>query len=388
MASPRMSDDLCTATIIQWEAAGRNQARAAQSLGVPRPTFASRLQEALARKGGAEPSTDVAVEARDALAPYYVKGVSTLRNAAGDIVAEWTKTAVDQQVRADAIQAAMLALAEPLRGMGPVTPAPDNTDDDLLVVYPMGDPHFGLYSWAAETGDTFDLDEAERVTCAAIDRLVSTAPNASHATLLNLGDFYHADDSSNATPGHGNKLDVDTRYAKVMQVGAKAMRWCVLRLLEKHKTVRVRNVAGNHDPHASFALSMALDAWFENDPRVTVDMSPASHSYQVFGLNLIGEHHGDMTKAANLPGVMATDRAKDWGATEFRVWHCGHVHHDSAKEYPGVTVETHQTLAAKDAWHSASGYRSRRSMKAITYHREFGEVHRSKCDYAMLRVAA
>jgi hypothetical protein len=384
-----MSDELCSATIAQWEAAGRNSTQAALNEQLPRATFQHRLREAMARRGGVEPSTDTAEgPPREGLDPYVIKGVSTYYDANGDKRGEWVKTALDKQLQADAIRASLEALAEPLRGMGPLVPAPVGTDDDLLVVYPMGDPHFGLYAWADETGDDFDLDEAERVTCAAIDRLVATAPNATHATLLNLGDFYHADDSTNATPGHGNRLDVDTRYIKVMRVGAKAMRWCILRLLEKHQTVRVRNVPGNHDPHASFALAMALDAWFDGNPRVTVDMSPASHSYQVFGLNLIGEHHGDMTKPGDLLGVMATDRAQDWGNTTFRVWHCGHVHHDSVKEFPGVTVETHQTLAGKDAWHAAKGYRSRRSMKAVTYHREFGEVHRSRCDIAMLRGAA
>jgi hypothetical protein len=33
-------------------------------------------------------------------------------------------------------------------------------------------------------------------------------------------------------------------------------------------------------------------------------------------------------------------------------------------------------LAAKDAWHSEKGYRSKRDMKAIVLHREYGEVAR------------
>jgi hypothetical protein len=33
--------------------------------------------------------------------------------------------------------------------------------------------------------------------------------------ILNLGDFFHADNELNRTQVSGNALDVDTRYAKV-----------------------------------------------------------------------------------------------------------------------------------------------------------------------------
>jgi len=367
--------------IAVWEEKGRNQMHTATALGISR----SKVQGALDRRGFRGGVT--AGPERDGGKAYIVKGVSTYFDKDGVQRGQWVKTKLDDEMRESLVREFVNSMAEPIRGMSPLIASPVGTDDELLVVYPMGDPHFGMYSWAAETGDDFSLEEAERVTCAAIDRLVAMAPNATQATLLNLGDFYHADDSRNVTPGHGNMLDVDTRYAKVMQVGAKAMRWCVMRLLEKHEHVRVRNVRGNHDPHASFALAMALDAYFENNPRVTVDMSPASHTFQRFGKVLIGECHGDMTKPADLPGVMMNDAREHISDTTFWHWHCGHVHHDSLKEYQNVTVEHHRTLAGKDAWHAAKGYRSGRTMKAITYSKLYGEVHRSTCDIAMLRPA-
>lgn len=82
---------------------------------------------------------------------------------------------------------------------------------------------------------------------------------------------------------------------------------------------------------------------------------------------------------------MAADRPEDWGATEFRHWLCGHIHHWTAKEHPGVVVETFRTLAGKDAWHAGKGYRSRRDMNCIVYHKQYGEIQRVRCDIAMLR---
>ena len=360
---------------------GNNQTHAARALGIARET----LQRTLRKEGII--GGMVASAARDGGGAYVVKGVSTYFDGDGNARGQWIKTKLDDEKREAMVRAAIEAMAEPLRGMGPITATPAHTDDDLLVLYPWGDPHFGLHCWGKETGDDFDLAEAERLTCAAVDRLVAMAPNASQAILLNLGDMFHMDDQTNATPGHGHQLDADTRFAKVLQVGVKAVRWAILRMLQKHARVRVRNVPGNHDPHASLALALAIDAYFDNDPRVTVDLSPGVFTFYRFGKVLLGECHGDTTKPADLPGVMMNDAREHISATEFWHWNCGHIHHDSVKEYQGVVVETHRTLAPKDAWHAKQGYRSGRTMKAISYHREHGEVSRLTCDVSMLRAA-
>jgi hypothetical protein len=83
-----------------------------------------------------------------------------------------------------------------------------------------------------------------------------------------------------------------------------------------------------------------------------------------------------MTKPDRLPGVMASDRAEDWGQTKHRRFYCGHVHHKSVKEYPGVTVETLGTLAPRDAWAAASGYRSEQDLQLDVWHRRWGLVNR------------
>ena len=116
-------------------------------------------------------------------------------------------------------------------------------------------------------------------------------------------------------------------------------------------------------------------------------MSPSGFFYNRFGKVLIGSTHGDGAKLADLPSIMADDAADEWAAARFRVWHCGHFHHDQVKEYRGCTVETHRTLAAGDAWHRYEGYRAGRDMKAIVYHREYGEVNRVRCGVEMLEAA-
>jgi hypothetical protein len=62
----------------------------------------------------------------------------------------------------------------------------------------------------------------------------------------------------------------------------------------------------------------------------------------------------------------------------------GHVHHKDIKDYPGVTVEYTRTLAAQDAWSHGAGFRSKRTMEAVTFHRTDGEVARSTVGMAQI----
>jgi len=323
------------------------------------------------------------------VAPGFAMGkVTVQRGAGGAVERTWERQSPDSQGALDALTAALDGILGDAKGALGKIAAPKHYDADLLTLIPMGDPHFGLMTWAKEVGEDFDLKIAESLTFAAVDRLCAMTPASETAMLLNLGDFYHADNGTNRTPQSGNSLDVDGRFQLIAQVGLRAMVRCVRRLLEKHGKVIIRNNRGNHDPHQAFMLSLALEALFSNEPRVDVEMTPASFYYFRFGKTLIGSTHGDGAKLADLPLIMASDVPHDWALATWRVWHCGHFHHDQLKDHPGCTVETHRTLATNDAWHKHAGYRSGRDMKAIIYSREHGEVSRIRCGLSMLKEAA
>jgi hypothetical protein len=333
---------------------------------------------------GYAPASDYTHEVPE---PLVLKGVSTLYDAQGNVVQQWVKSQLDKSLARDAIEEWVSWLVQDAKGLAPIIPPPEISNDDLLAVYPMGDPHFGLYAWSQETGEDFDLAIAERLTTHAIDRLVSSAPNASTALIAELGDFFHADNKDSRTPQSGHALDTDTRWPKVMQVGLRAMIHCIKRTLEKHRLVIVRIVSGNHDPHSSFALALALDAYFHAEPRVKVDLSPSPFWYYRFGKVLIGLTHGDQCKPGQLPGIMAADRPEDWGLTKHRRFYTGHIHHRAAEDFPGLSWESFRTLAARDAWHQGRGYRSPRDMQCIAFHREHGEKERHICSVDMLEAA-
>lgn len=343
---------------------------AAVGLGVPRPTFQHRYRKALAA------GFDEAI-VHPAPVGHTVKGVSTLYDQAGNVIQQWVKTRTDQMPLEEVIEAIQAAFDDYVSPAQPTEP-PANSDDDLATVYPIADSHFGLYAWAAETGEDFDLKTAQEVNSGAFYRLSRSTPSSAHAVILGLGDLLHADDTTNRTAKSGHSLDVDTRHAKVLKVATVFMIDAVTEALKKHQHVTVRNLPGNHDTHSAQAVTMGLWAWFRNEPRVTVDTDPGYFWWWRWGRVLLGATHGDMAKMPNLPMVMAASRPEDWGQTQFRHAFTGHIHTRTALESGGVIVESFQSTAARDAWHQASGYRAGRSLSAITFHKMLGEVARQK----------
>jgi hypothetical protein len=276
--------------------------KAAKELNV-HPSCIDRAISSVKRKAaiqGYSPQHNMTKVAPD---PYRVKGTSTLYGEDGSVKAQWVKTELSCDHVEQAIRDFVATLTNDIKGLAPLCEAPKASNSDLMCVYPMGDPHFGMYAWWQDAGDDFDLDIAEKLTCGAIDRLVASAPDAETALLLNLGDMFHADNQKNVT-NSGHQLDVDGRWAKVLQVGLKATIYCLQRLLQKHKKVIFRINRGNHDGHSSYALALMISCWFHNEPRLEVDLSPSAVWYHKFGKVLIGSTHGDTIKGKDMMAVI------------------------------------------------------------------------------------
>lgn len=357
---------------------GSNKA-AAKMLGIAPRNVRAAIQKVkgFAAKAGYAPEANLNFRQPTG---FHVRGISTLtRTEAGE--PQWIKADADKEDKTNRLLEAITEALESYKGKSSPVPVSREAlanpkDGDRMGVYPMGDPHIGMYAWAEETGKDFDCDIAERNLLVATDNLVSRMPYTPTALLLNLGDFFHSDNQSNRTNRSGAQLDVDSRWARVLRIGVKVMINMVYTLLDKHDKVIVSNRIGNHDDHTSQVLTLALALYFERDERVQIEDSPAYFWYYRFGKVLIGSGHGDTAKPDALPGIMATDRAKDWGKTIHRYWYTGHIHTNNRKEYAGCLWESFRTLASKDAWHSSMGYRAGRDMVGIVLHKDHGEVER------------
>lgn len=372
---------------------------AAQSLGLVETTYKSRLSRAkeMARQGllGTDavlPGFEISrisegprgttVEQRPERSGGFnipeghaIKGVSAFLDADGRVIGQWVKTKEgerDPVYVADIIRKAFEGFTA-----SAIEQATPSTDEDTATIWPLADLHLGLLAWEKESGENYDLKIAEKTVKDTMRRLFDAAPPSKTGVILGLGDLLHFDGYEPMTSRSKNVLDVDGRYPLVLQTATSLLIWAVEQALAKHEIVIVRILPGNHDDQSAIAVSLALAMYYRDSERVKIDTDPSRFWWWRFGTTFLGATHGDMTKPAELPLIMATSKPEDWGASTHRMIMCGHIHHKTAlKEYGNVTVESFRSPAARDAYHSGHGYVSGRSMSAITIHKQFGEISR------------
>jgi hypothetical protein len=310
---------------------------------------------------------------------HYVRAVSSFLDH-GDVTHQWVKTdTVKMQADAQrwaAIQSLVAAGVEP---RPPVTLIDEEREIDLCNMIVFGDPHFGMLAQARETGAAnWDIKIAKRVMRDALTLMLSRLPKAGSCLLVNIGDYFHFQDNSKTTPRGKHALDGDCRMMHMAEMGCYLMAELTELCLEHYGHVTAANVAGNHDPEAARWLNVFMKAYFRQQGRLTLLDNAREHLYTTFGQNLIGLYHGHETPLNKLPAVMAADQREAWGAATHCRWVTGHHHQYEAHSFPEVLVEKYPTLAPADVWSAGHGYRSERSLNAVTLHCEHGERGRAK----------
>lgn len=308
---------------------------------------------------------------------FGVNGESLLVDKDGNVIMRWIKTARDRDEMERLMQAAYDAFMEEIPRAEANNAVP-LCNDDLMVMYPIADHHMGMLAHRHETGDNYNISIAEKLMDEYFDYAISVAPNASKGLLVLLGDFFHFDGLTPITPEHGNILDADTRYSKLVYVGIRSIRKAINKLLYKHKTIEIQIVTGNHDPSSMIFLRAALAAVYENEPRIYVDVSPRYLHAVRFGHVLIGICHGDKMRKPDVRlSCLARDFKRDFGECDFVYSISGHLHSHSITETNLGVDEIFGKMAASDAYAAAGGWRSYRYTSTVVYHKKFGEISRS-----------
>lgn len=318
---------------------------------------------------------------------HVVKAVSAFVGADGRLMQQWLKTGLAPADPVKLVEALRAALSD-MRGTADLAPEAADREDDLLTVYVVPDLHLGMLAHGAECGEDYDLRIAEAMIRREVGRLMTMAPPSRHAVVLFLGDFFHQNDQKNATPRSGHTLDVDGRWRKVYGIGARLAVGLARAVAERHASVEVAFLPGNHDEDAAVTLAVALELYFEGHERVRVAPGQGIHWFRRFGRCLLGASHGHTMKPERMAMMLATDRARDWGETEHRHFFFGHIHHETAKEVGPVRVESFTSPAAKDAYAAAGGYRSGRALNAVTFHATRGEICRHRVNISAASEAA
>ena len=255
-----------------------------------------------------------------------LSGTASLYGANGEIKLQWVKTDVQKQALLDSYTEAVDALLERLPYKPPTKLSNSkHLVKDCLAVYPLGDVHLGMYANSTETDNVSNNKVIVDNHVKAVEYLVSQAPSTEEAFIVDVGDYHHSDNNENRTAKSKNALDVDGRFADILEIGMDlAIRLIDIALL-KHKTVHWRSVLGNHNEHTAVFMNMYVKAYYRNEPRVVVHDRPSAVYYHQFGTVLLGLTHGHQIKPDKLGELMAVDCQSIWSSTKHRYWITGRL---------------------------------------------------------------
>jgi len=393
--TPPIPDDILKEA-VDTRAMCDNDTQAADFLHIARSTFQNRMKRAAERglcgtkpvlpgfaiKSIASKEGDAWIKQVKAPGEVFevpdgqkVKGVSALVSEDGREIIKWIKTDTDREATLASMRAAVDGFLDELPKAEPA-PAPTSTVAELLNLYAVTDAHFGMLSWREETGADWDLDIAEKLLLDWFAAAIDLAPPAETAIFAQIGDLLHYDGFESKTPTSGHTLDADSRLPKVIRVVIRTLRRVVRMLLEKHGRVHLIMADANHDPASEAWLREMFAAFYDDEPRVTVDSSAGTYYAFEHGDVSLYFHHGHKRKVGTVDSVFAGKFREMYGRTKFSYAHLGHMHSDELKSTNLMKVERHETLAAADAYAANGGWLSGRSAKVITYAKNHGEVAR------------
>lgn len=300
-----------------------------------------------------------------------------MRDASGGVVTSplfQIKVWLRRRVAEQRLQSVMRGLLDAFKVAAPsarVIPRPATGDGLFEISIP--DLHLGKFCWAEEVGEPYDMEIAARTFHNALEDLLGKGAALKPACiLLPVGNDFFNVDNLEGTTTKGTPQDEESRWQASFIAGRKL----IVEAIERCRAVaevRVCLVAGNHDEQRLTYLGEVLAAWFRHAPDVTVDNGPTQRKYVRWHANLIGLTHGCAEPHANLPLIMATERAPDWAATAHREWQLGHFHARAKKVFQpvtdqqGVLVRIIPSLSAADAWHRSKGYQGARAAQAFYF---------------------
>ncbi|WP_439398752.1 oxidoreductase [Bradyrhizobium sp. PMVTL-01] len=402
MSAKPLSNEVLLATVEAYEVSGRSWEKAAAILKIGKRTVGDRL--AVAAKRGlmldhpaAMPGFEITKVASDGdgnvthitqkqapgqvsiMPETHVLGKMTVNRdgATGRVIQDWVRYEISDLAREAAMKAAVAGFTSEIPRAEPMPLPILRSKADLITQYTITDHHMGMLSWREETGSDYDLKIAEKLLVDFFTLAIRLSPDSANAIFAQLGDLLHFDGLLAVTPTHGHVLDADSRFAKIVRTVIRVLKQVIQMLLHKHEHVHLIMADANHDPASEIWLREMFAAFYENEPRLTIDRTASTYYAYQWGKTALFYHHGHKRTINDVDRVFAADYPEIFGSTKYRYGHVGHRHSDELIKTKLMKIEQHETLAARDAHAGAGGWRSGRSAKAIWYSKQFGETGRT-----------
>lgn len=235
-----------------------------------------------------------------------------------------------------------------------ISPLQYEQNGNVLVV-PIADFHYGLYSDKYSTGNNYNLEIAEELYYHTLNDIVNRVSNRKFEKVLFIvgNDYINADNLSGTTTkgtpqdNSGMWFDIVNRATQLTING--------IDILTKIAPVDVVYVTSNHDLHTMFGIMQTLKAWYRNDKNVTIDDSPMPRKYYKYGKTLLGFSHDLKTKEALK--IMTSESKENWSDCTHMIWMLAHLHQQMIYDKQGyLEIMRLPTISGWSRWTNSMGY--------------------------------
>lgn len=261
------------------------------------------------------------------------------------------------------------------------------TNSEIMFEFPIVDPHWGKLGWGVETGGgNYDFKIATQRFNDSFDHHLSTVLRLctpEQIVFFLSGDIFNSDvDYPHPMTTRKTPQENDYRWQKAFRtvrtvIGAK------IEQAAQIAPVKVIPIQGNHDFQKMFYLTEAFAAKYYNNPNITIDDSPRTRKYHVWGDVLLGFAHGNRKDEGEkrLSYLMQQEQRENWGKTKFAEWHLGDIHHN--KQISFISTEDNQGMVMRylwsfkelDGWESQKGYLSEKGSSSFLWDKKKGLIH-------------
>lgn len=366
MPAQRHTEQQMREWLALWAEHGYNTSQLARATGTSRETWQSRMRSAKRL------IPDAGLVVTDVPAGLRFNKTTVQYDAKGNVITEWRRLSQTPQN----LEAFAESLAKSVKPIKPLAKNRKLANDKRTLIFPIYDPHFGKYAWAAETGEDYDVEIARKILVRTAQIAARDAVKVGEVVIICGGDWYHSDTRTPQTERSGHVLDVDSRVERVRDVTIAALKQAVEVFSAIADRVHIVCIPGNHDHESMHWTARILEEAYRNNRHITVDRSPRSRRYLERGRLLLGIDHG-MKKMGEYLTLMPAEAPEAWSRTSERLWLLGHIHTREVLQKHGVTVEHLESISATDAWHSEEGYIGNpRRTTVLMVHHDHGVIAR------------
>lgn len=257
----------------------------------------------------------------------------------------------------------------------------NNKEVENALIISLADLHLDVKSFSSETGNDSDMYKSFDRALKAIKDILYRA-NYGHGIeeIIFIGgnDFFHANSAKNTTE-KGTPLDVDGRFHESFKLGLTLIT-TMLDMCRVYAPVRYYTCYGNHSPEREFYLASALEAFYRNDEKITIETDPKSRKYFSFGNSAFMLSHDAPKSIKDLPVIFATENPSLF-TMKYKFLLTGHLHSKQetffigTKENFGLVWKRMPSLAKSDKWHFDSFFiGNQKSCIGLVINKNHGEI--------------